>query len=145
MWSDSAEWARRLTPEGCFICVDGKPNNVIAEFPSCWVTAARDAPLRHYVCVVAKSHVVEPYELPPTEQAAFWMDAMAVARAVASIAQPIKMNYEIHGNTVPHLHLHLFPRSPDDPFVGGPIDPRLNRVLRTESELAALQEAIETT
>lgn len=26
-------------------------------------------------------------------------------------AEPRKMNYEIHGNTIPHLHLHIFPRS----------------------------------
>lgn len=100
-----------------------------------------EAPLRHYVCVVAKTHVVEPYELPPEELAAFCEEAVSVARAVASVARPVKMNYEIHWNTLPHLYLHLFPRSIDDAFVGGPIDPRHNRVLRTDSELAALKEA----
>jgi diadenosine tetraphosphate (Ap4A) HIT family hydrolase len=42
---------------------------------------------------------------------------MAVAEAVASIVRPIKMNYEIHGNSPPHLHLLLFPRQIDDPYV----------------------------
>jgi diadenosine tetraphosphate (Ap4A) HIT family hydrolase len=23
----------------------------------------------------------------------------------------VKLNYEIHGNTIPHLHMHLYPRS----------------------------------
>ncbi|MGB6535125.1 MAG: hypothetical protein WBF58_04100 [Xanthobacteraceae bacterium] len=32
------------------------------------------------------------------------------------------MNYEIHGNTIPHLHLHIFPRYRGDPFEGRPID-----------------------
>ncbi len=27
-----------------------------------------------------------------------------------------------HGNTLPHLHLHLYPRYRDDPFPGQPID-----------------------
>jgi diadenosine tetraphosphate (Ap4A) HIT family hydrolase len=30
------------------------------------------------------------------------------------------MNYENHGNTVPHLHMHLFPRLPCDIYVGFP-------------------------
>ena len=30
-------------------------------------------------------------------------------------SRPHKLNYELLGNQVPHLHWHLFPRSPDDP------------------------------
>jgi diadenosine tetraphosphate (Ap4A) HIT family hydrolase len=94
--------------------------------------------------VVAREHVIEAYEMAPDDQVAFWREAMAVARSVASVARPVKMNYEIHGNTLPHLHLHLYPRSADDPFVGGPIDPRRSPIRRTAEELDALQEAIET-
>jgi diadenosine tetraphosphate (Ap4A) HIT family hydrolase len=65
-----------------------------------------------YVCVVARRYVVEPFELSHGEQHQFWCDAMVVARSVASVTSPIKMNYEIHGNTLPHLHLHLYPRQP---------------------------------
>jgi diadenosine tetraphosphate (Ap4A) HIT family hydrolase len=54
------------------------------------------------------------------------------------------MNYEIHGNTLPHLHLHLYPRQPDDPYVGRPIDPNRSAVARTDDELAALAAAIRT-
>ena len=32
------------------------------------------------------------------------------------------MNCEIHGNSLPHLHAHFYPRHPSDPFDGGPID-----------------------
>lgn len=96
-----------------------------------------------YVCVVARRHVNEPFELPPPERTQFWNDSMLVAEAVASVVSPIKMNYEIHGNTLPHLHLHLFPRQPDDPFVGGPVDPRRCSVKRTPAELLALTTAIE--
>ncbi|HEX9931208.1 MAG TPA: hypothetical protein VGB08_00005, partial [Allosphingosinicella sp.] len=35
-----------------------------------------------------------------------------------------KINYEVHGNTIPHLHMHFFPRYRGDPFERGPIDPR---------------------
>jgi diadenosine tetraphosphate (Ap4A) HIT family hydrolase len=34
----------------------------------------------------------------------------------------VKINYEIHGNSAPHLHLHLYPRYMDDPFPDQAID-----------------------
>jgi diadenosine tetraphosphate (Ap4A) HIT family hydrolase len=63
---------------------------------------------------------------------------------VADLLHPIKMNYEIHGNTLPHLHLHLFPRHPDDPCVGGPIDPRAHSFARSDDQIEALRSAIQT-
>jgi diadenosine tetraphosphate (Ap4A) HIT family hydrolase len=36
----------------------------------------------------------------------------------------VKLNWEIHGNTIPHLHAHLFPRYVGDRFEGRPIDAR---------------------
>lgn len=79
-----------------------------------------------YVCVVSKRHVVEPYELAPDEMDAFWREAMRVARAVAELLEPAKMNYEIHGNTIPHLHMHLYPRN----------------ITRSRHELARLRAAL---
>lgn len=87
-------------------------------------------------------HYVEPFDMPAEEQTAFWSEAMTIAAAVDRVVSPAKMNYEIHGNTVPHLHLHLFPRQRDDPYVGGPIDPRKATFTRTEDEIEALSRAI---
>jgi diadenosine tetraphosphate (Ap4A) HIT family hydrolase len=44
------------------------------------------------------------------------------ARILKEVTGAFKINYEIHGNTAPHLHLHLFPRHLDDPFAGVSID-----------------------
>jgi diadenosine tetraphosphate (Ap4A) HIT family hydrolase len=118
------------------------PLDIVAEFPSCWATVPRNAPLPAYVCVVSRQHVNEPFEMSPTDRARFWDDTMTIAEAVASYAKPIKMNYEIHGNTLPHLHVHLFPRHVDDPFVGGPVDPRQVVLTRTDEEIGALAAAI---
>jgi len=142
VWSTPAEWERRRSAAGCVICTAGGPLDVIAELASCWVTASREAPLPGYVCVVARQHVVEPFEMSAADQSRFWTDSMSVARAVADLVQPVKMNYEIHGNTLPHLHLHLFARQPDDPYVGGPIDPRLAVFERSAEEIEALRAAI---
>jgi len=67
---------------------------------------------------------------------------MVVAKALSDLLSPVKMNYEIHGNTIPHLHVHLYPRFSDDPFVGGPIDPRRKPFVRTSDERMQLGRAI---
>lgn len=116
-WASPSEWARRQTPEGCPICQSGGPWGVLAELSHTWVTGAAEAPVRGYLCVWSKRHVTEPFQLAlGGEQTGFFQEAMAVAEALYTEFQPTKLNYEIHGNTLPHLHLHLFPRYPDDAF-----------------------------
>jgi diadenosine tetraphosphate (Ap4A) HIT family hydrolase len=51
------------------------------------------------------------------------------------------MNYEIHGNTVPHLHMHLYPRYSGDPYEGGSIDNRA-RFARTAGEIETIRRAV---
>jgi diadenosine tetraphosphate (Ap4A) HIT family hydrolase len=109
-----------MTDPDCVICMG--PDNVVGALRAVWITAPIAAPLPGYVCVVAKRHVEEPFELDDTEASAFWGEAMAVAEALHARLQPQKMNYEIHGNSIRHLHLHIFPRYVGDPFEGRPID-----------------------
>ena len=125
----------------CVICRYGAPFDVIAELPTVWVTASSRAPLPGYVCVVSKLHVVEPFELDEPERSAFWAESMSIAAALSEAERPLKMNYEIHGNTIPHLHLHLFPRYAGDPFKGGPIDGRSTAVVRSADDIARLRAA----
>src|SRR5438045_4967019 len=126
----------------CPICRRGKPNDVLAELSASWATGGRVAPLPGYLCVVAKTHVVEPFELPPPERAAFWEDCLAAAAVLQRLYRPAKLNYEIHGNTIPHLHLHLYPRFAGDPYEGGPINGGI-RFRRSEAELARMREALD--
>ncbi len=126
----------------CPICRSGRPLDVIGELPAVWVTAQTRAPLPGYVCVVAKRHVAEPFQLPPTEMAAFWADCMRVARALSDLLQPVKMNYEIHGNSIPHLHLHLYPRFRGDPYEGRAIDGRSTHFERSPEDLARIRGAL---
>jgi len=126
----------------CVICSHGAgPDGIVAELTASWVTAESDAPLPGYACVVAKRHVVEPYQLPDGERAAFWEDCLLAARALSDLFRSPKMNYEIHGNTVPHLHMHLYPRYVGDPYEGGPIDNRA-RFTRTTAEIEAIGQAV---
>ena len=127
----------------CPICRDSRPPDLIAELPTVWVTAPPLAPLPAYLCVVAKRHVVEPFQLPPAELAAFWTECMSVAKALHEAVDPLKMNYEIHGNTIPHLHLHLYPRFRGDPHEGLTIDGRSTVFERSPDDLQRLRGAIE--
>jgi diadenosine tetraphosphate (Ap4A) HIT family hydrolase len=146
LWGDLAAWRRRASPEGCPICQSirsaGQPEDTLVALDASWVTAPRRAPLPGYVCLVARRHVIEPYQLSEPEQRAFFAEAMRTARAVAELVRPVRVNYEIHGNSVPHLHLHIYPRHAGDPFVGAPIDLRRLPFTRSDQQLAAIRDAI---
>src|SRR4051812_5082410 len=81
-------------------------------------------PTRGYVCLVSKTHVVELHELDEPTASAFMRDMRRVSSALCKVTGAVKLNYEIHGNTLPHLHMHFFPRYRGDAFEGRPIDPR---------------------
>lgn len=98
-------------------------------------------PIPGYVCVTSKKHAVEPFDLAAEDQRLFWTDAMLIAQGVSDVRRPIKMNYEIHSNTIPHLHMHLFPRTAGDVYVGYPIHHRVEFEHSAE-DLGGLKTAI---
>jgi diadenosine tetraphosphate (Ap4A) HIT family hydrolase len=123
VWDDPPRWQALLDEATCPICAGGgAPRGVLAERSASWITTEPLAPMPGYVCVVAKRHVVEPWQLEGEERAAFWDDLLFAAERVARLVRPVKVNYEIHGNSIPHLHAHVYPRFRGDRFVGGPID-----------------------
>jgi diadenosine tetraphosphate (Ap4A) HIT family hydrolase len=65
-------------------------------------------------------HVAEPTELAEDEAAAYWLEVVHVARALEEHFQPVKTNYDVLGNSLPHLHTHLVLRYADDPRPGWP-------------------------
>lgn len=108
----------------CVICQKGKPDDVVAELDSSWVTMDETAPLRGYACLVFRRHAVELHDLNESEGAAFMRDIRRLSVAVKRVSGAVKLNYEVHGNTIEHLHMHFYPRYPNDAFQGGPIDPK---------------------
>ena len=124
-WSDPEEWERLCRPESCPVCLRGRPTNIIAELDASFLMAGEEAPMKGYCFLLLKRHAVELYELSPEEAYAFMRDVQRTSGAVHEITRAVKLNYEIHGNTIPHLHLHLFPRYIGDAFENQPINPRL--------------------
>lgn len=65
-------------------------------------------------------HVSEPTQLAGPEAARYFADLLVVGRAIETTLAPIKINYDLLGNTVPHLHTRVVPRYADDPLPGWP-------------------------
>ncbi len=74
-----------------------------------------------YSFVTLKWHEEELYRLADKDRKNFLEDMSLVAEALAKSLNPDKMNYELLGNGMPHLHWHLVPRYRTDPMWGRPI------------------------
>jgi diadenosine tetraphosphate (Ap4A) HIT family hydrolase len=124
LWNDNDRWSALCSSAACPICQRTEPMDVVAKLEASWVTMQEAAPVRGYVCLVSQTHAVDLHDLPEAAAAAFMRDARKVSKAVATATQAVKMNYEIHGNSIPHFHMHFFPRYRGDQFEGRPIDPK---------------------
>jgi len=80
--------------------------------------------MRGYACLVSRKHVVELHELSEAEGATFMRDLRKASKALSQVTGAVKLNYEIHGNTIPHLHVHIYPRQVGDAFEDRSINPR---------------------
>jgi len=74
-----------------------------------------------YSFVTLKWHQEELYKLSDKDRKSFLEDMSKVAKALSETFSPDKLNYELLGNGMPHLHWHLIPRFKTDPFWGRPI------------------------
>ncbi len=90
--------------------------------------------------------VVEPTELIDAEAADYGREVLHVSRALLEVLRPVKLNYDVLGNSAPHLHTHLVPRYADDPRPGWPFpfpeeDPPAIPEDRLRADVAALRRA----
>lgn len=68
-----------------------------------------------YCVLVSRVCAQELSRLQDDQRRAFLDEMCLLARAIEISHRPHKMNHELLGNQVPHLHWHLFPRSLNDP------------------------------
>jgi diadenosine tetraphosphate (Ap4A) HIT family hydrolase len=93
----------------------------VAELTHCYVLLNRDQFFPGYCFVFTKQHVVELFHLDLQSRGAVVEEVNAVAAALYGLFRPAKINYELIGNMVPHMHWHLVPRFTDDPLWPRPI------------------------
>jgi diadenosine tetraphosphate (Ap4A) HIT family hydrolase len=89
--------------------------------------------------LVAREHAAELNHLPEAERRAFLEEMCVLAGALEDCFRPRKLNYELLGNQVPHLHWHLFPRYEHDPVKLKPVWLAIDRADHDEDERARLQ------
>src|SRR3984893_2306153 len=92
-----------------------------------------------YCVLVARRHATELSRLAAPERRAYLDEMCLLARAIEECFRPHKLNYELLGNQVPHLHWHLFPRYAHDPDGLRPVWLALHLVERDEAERRRLQ------
>ena len=114
------DWNARVLGHGCAMCDDvggdDKPNGIRFFAGQCSdAYLGRRGPARGYAYVIWRGrHVAEPTELTQIEACEYWGEVLRAARAIERLFTPCKMNYQLLGNGVPHLHAHLIPRYLDD-------------------------------
>ena len=119
-------WAELIRGIGCPMCEQGRPESDAfgvriraGEYSDAYLQRA-DVQRGYTIVIWRGRHVNEPTELPGADAAGYWAEVLTVARALIEVYQPLKMNYETLGNSLPHLHTHLVPRFTDDPRPGQP-------------------------
>lgn len=123
--SPAVEWPQHFYElkrgVGCPMCSEGRPDELRGG-TRIFAGSVSDAYLqradiqRGYTVVVWRGrHVAEPTELADDEACAYWLEVLRVARALESHLRPVKLNFNVLGNSLPHLHTHLLPRFAEDP------------------------------
>src|SRR5581483_972871 len=92
-----------------------------------------------YCVLVSRKHASELSQLAETERRGYLDEMCILAQAIEQCFRPHKLNYELLGNLVPHLHWHLFPRYLTDAERLRPVWPALDRAERDVSERQRLQ------
>jgi diadenosine tetraphosphate (Ap4A) HIT family hydrolase len=73
-----------------------------------------------WTVVVLKRHATELFHLAPTERIQLMEEVSRAAKALAETFEAKKINYELLGNQLPHIHWHVIPRLASDP---APLEP----------------------
>ncbi len=73
-----------------------------------------------WTVLVLKRHATELFHLSADERSRLIEEVSTVADALMAVFHPVKINYELLGNQLPHIHWHVIPRLMDD---AAPRDP----------------------
>ena len=107
---------RKPKDSDCFICkrilLWEKSINpyFIHEFENSILVLGDHQYFEGYSLLLLKKHVRELHELPDKIQINLYQELMLAGKAIHKTFRPWKMNYSCYGNTVEHVHWHIFPR-----------------------------------
>ena len=86
--------------EGCPMCAEGRPDETpfglriaAGEVSDAYLQRA-DIQRGYTVVVWRGRHVVEPTELEEEDASRYWLEVLAVGRALEAVLEPVKVNYD---------------------------------------------------
>ena len=114
--------------EGCPMCAQGRPEETEYGRRASSPARSRTRTCRRRTCSAAtpsSSGAAATWPSRPSwsseEAAQYWLELLEAGAADRALTwQPVKLNYDILGNSLPHLHTHVMPRYADDPKPGWP-------------------------
>jgi diadenosine tetraphosphate (Ap4A) HIT family hydrolase len=117
-----AQGESAVTDPACKACRGTWPrgDHFIADLGLSKVYLHEDQFFAGWTVVVFQRHATELFHLAPTERFQLVEEVNRVAKALSEVFQAKKINYELLGNQLPHIHWHLIPRLADDP---APLEP----------------------
>ena len=122
-----SDWEERRRGKDCAMCAQGRAADsdfgvrVFEGQVSDAYLQRADVGQRGYTIVIWRGrHVADPTELTADEASAYFAEVLRVGRALEAHHRPLKLNIEMLGNSVPHLHTHVVPRYADDGSPGLP-------------------------
>lgn len=90
-----------------------------------------------WTVLVLKRHASELFELSADERRRLIEEVSMVAEALKEAFRAVKINYELLGNQVSHIHWHIIPRLTSDPLPRDPVwTVRHEKQTLTPSDLA---------
>jgi len=95
----------------------GRNARVVARLESGWLVAGERQNLPGYCLLLPDPVVGDLNDLDEEGRRRFLLDMANAGDAVMRAFQPLRLNYEILGNSEPALHAHIFPRYGWEPHV----------------------------
>lgn len=107
----------------CQICSrwDTDADLRIAELDHSYLILNRDQFFPGYTLLFTKEHATELFHLDREVRTGLMEEVSRVAKALYDAFSPTKINYELLGNMVPHIHWHIVPRFASEPLWPRPI------------------------
>jgi diadenosine tetraphosphate (Ap4A) HIT family hydrolase len=93
----------------------------ITELEHSFVVLNHDQFFPGYTLLFTKKHVTELFHLDKVVRSGLVEEVSCVAEVLFTLFKPDKINYELLGNMVPHIHWHLIPRFSDETLWPRPI------------------------
>lgn len=106
---------------GCHFCdllnrtVDLPSDQLVGKFRHSVVLLAPWQFFTGYCILVSRVHATELFELADDVRRELLDEVNTLSRVLHREFRPRKLNYELLGNQVPHIHWHMIPRYETDP------------------------------